>query len=116
MKGLMMSKLALTLVALIILAAAVAITFSGTSMRSASASGSIYPANIEYDHNTPYGWYEQSNLTNPNIGAVDINMNWIDIERQQGVFNWAPADQEMADWSSHGKKSNELIVNVHETK
>ncbi|HEV7235916.1 MAG TPA: hypothetical protein VGN15_07035, partial [Ktedonobacteraceae bacterium] len=114
MKGFMKSKLALALVALILLATAIAIPLSGTTMHPASANGSTYPANIEYDHNTPYGWYEQSNLTNPNISAVDINMNWSDVEPQQGAFNWAPADQEMADWSSHGKKFTLIIRYVHE--
>ena len=114
MKGIMKSKLALALVALILLATAIAIPLSGTTRHSAAANGSTYPANIEYDHNTPYGWYEQSNLTNPNISAVDINMNWSDVEPQQGIFNWAPADQEMADWSSHGKKFTLIIRYVHE--
>lgn len=116
MKGFMKSKLALALVALILLATAIAIPLSGLNMHSASANDSTYPANIEYDHNTPYGWYEQSNLTNPNINAVDINMNWSDVEPQQGTFNWAPADQEMADWSSHGKKFTLIIRYVHELK
>src|SRR5205085_7651508 len=116
MKGHLKSKLVLPLVALVLLAIAVAIPLSSTAPHSARASGSSYPANIEYDHNTAYGWYEQSNLTNPNIGAVDINMNWAEVEPQQDSFNWAPADQEMADWSSHGKKFTLIIRYVHELK
>lgn len=110
------SKLALTLVALFMLAAAITIPLVGRPQHPASATTSIYPANIEYDHNTPYGWYEQSNLTNPTIGAVDINMNWSEVEPQQNSFNWAPADQEMADWSSHGKKFTLILRYVHELK
>src|SRR5947209_4881371 len=116
MKGFMKTKPARSLVALIMLAAAVTIPLVGTIRHSTSANGSSYPANIEYDHNTAYGGYEQSNLTNPNIGAVDINMNWAEVEPQQDSFNWAPADQEMADWSSHGKKFTLIIRYVHELK
>jgi hypothetical protein len=88
MQGHMKAKLAQTLVALILLAPAVAIPLSGTTRHPARTTGSAYPANIEYDHNTAYGWYEQSNLTNPNIGAVAINMNWSGVEPQQATFNW----------------------------
>jgi hypothetical protein len=78
------------------------------------APTAAFPANIELDAHAPYGSYEQSNLTNPNIGAVDINANWAEVEPQQGVLNWKPADDEMAAWSTHGKKFTLIIRYVHQ--
>lgn len=62
-----------------------------------------FPANIEFDPGS-YGTYNQAALSNPSIGAVDINLNWYDVEPQPGVFNFAPADQEVAAWVNQGKK------------
>ena len=95
----------------------VTILFTGkqqSAISHAAGSSSQYPANIEYDGDSAYGTYIQSNLTNPNIGAVDINMNWINGEPQQGSFNWGPADTEMAAWASHGKKFTLVIRYIYE--
>jgi hypothetical protein len=62
-----------------------------------------YPANIEFDPGG-YGTYNQAALTDPTIGAVDINLNWYQVEPQSGAFNFAPADQEVAAWAADGKK------------
>jgi hypothetical protein len=70
---------------------------------SASPLKSSYPANIEYDP-LGYGTYNKGALTNPRIGAVDINLNWYQVEPQPGVFNLGPADQEIAAWTKEGKK------------
>ena len=51
-----------------------------------------------------YGTYNHAALVSPNIAAVDINMNWASVEPQQGVFNWQPADNEIAAWAKQGKK------------
>ncbi|HEV3212006.1 MAG TPA: hypothetical protein VGZ03_01280 [Acidimicrobiales bacterium] len=72
------------------------------------------PANIEYDP-MGYGTYNQAALTNPNIGAVDINLNWYAVEPQPGVFNFAPADQEIAAWVKQGKKVTLELRFQHET-
>jgi hypothetical protein len=70
---------------------------------ASNAAGVTYPANIEYDP-SGYGTYNQGALTNPNIGAVDINLNWSTVEPEQGTFNFVEADSEVAAWVSHGKK------------
>jgi hypothetical protein len=67
-------------------------------------SPSAYPANIDLEPLDSYGTYNPDALNNPNLGAVDINMNWVDVEPQQGVFNWGPADNEIAAWARQGKK------------
>ena len=51
-----------------------------------------------------YGTYNPAALASPNIAAVDVNMNWVSVEPQQGVFNWQPADKEIAAWAAQGKK------------
>jgi len=63
-----------------------------------------YAANIDFESISSYGTYNPAALNNPNIAAVDINMNWASVEPQQGVFNWKPADDEMAAWVQQGKK------------
>ena len=73
-----------------------------------------YPANIEYDP-SGYGTYNKAALSSPDIDAVDINLNWYLVEPQPGVFNFAPADQEIAAWSSHGKKVTLELRFQHET-
>lgn len=73
-----------------------------------------YPANIDYEGINSYGNYTVAALNNPNIGAVDISMNWSQVEPQQGQFNWAPADKVMADWSAHGKMFTLIIRYVKE--
>lgn len=74
----------------------------------------LYPANVEYDgRDMTYGQYQPVSLTNPNITGVDIIMNWNDVEPQQGVFNWGPADKEMADWSNQGKKFIIVVRYTH---
>lgn len=76
---------------------------SSFAPRQRATAIASYPANIEYDPGG-YGKYNQAALINPNIGAVDINMNWYQVEPQQGVFNFDPADQELAAWAAQGKK------------
>ena len=73
-----------------------------------------YPANIEYDP-SGYGAYNHAALTNPNIDAVDINLNWYVVEPQRGVFNFAPADQEIAAWAKQGKRVTLELRFQHET-
>jgi hypothetical protein len=84
------------------------------TQQHATGSSSVYPANIEYDVNG-YGQYNQGDLTNPNVGAVDIIMNWVDVETQQGVFNWTPMDNVMSAWAQHGKKFTIVARYIHNT-
>lgn len=92
----------------------------GAARRAAARSTEVspreasYPANIEYDP-TGYGTYNHAALTNPNIGAVDINLNWYLVEPQPGLFNFAPADQEIAAWVGQGKKVTLELRFQHET-
>ena len=65
---------------------------------------STFSANIDFESMNSYGTYNPAALANPSIGAVDINMNWVSVEPQQGVFNWKPADNEIAAWANQGKK------------
>ena len=83
-----------------------------TTAPGGTPSGS-YPANIEID-NTGYGVYDQAALSNPNIQGVVVEMNWADVEPQQGQFNWGPADKQIADWAAQGKKFVIVIRYVHE--
>lgn len=85
-----------------------------TATSQPTAGTNVYPANIDYEGITNYGNYTPAVLTNPNIGAVDISMNWSQVEPQQGVFNWTPADKVMADWSARGKKFTLIIRYVKE--
>jgi hypothetical protein len=73
-----------------------------------------YPANIDLEPLGSYGTYSQAALSNPNIGAVDVNMNWISVEPQQGVFNWAPVDNEIAAWAGKGKKFTLVVRYIKE--
>ena len=75
---------------------------------------SSYPANIDFEGISNYGNYNPDALANPNVGAVDISMNWAQVEPQQGVFNWAPADKVMADWSAQGKKFTIVVRYINE--
>ena len=82
----------------------------------AAASTLTYPANIDYEGIVNYGNYNPATLANPNIGAVDISLNWSQVEPQQGVFNFAPADKVMADWSIQGKKFTLIIRYIKENE
>ena len=53
-------------------------------------------------------------MDNANIGAVDINMNWAQIEPQQGIFNFAPADREAGAWAAEGKSFNLIVRYINE--
>lgn len=75
---------------------------------------SPYPANIDFEPMNSYGTYNPAALDNPNIEAVDINMNWINVEPQQGVFNWRPADNEIAAWAGQGKKFTLIVRYIKE--
>lgn len=77
-------------------------------------SPTTYPANIDFEPLSSYGTYHPSALTNPYIGAVDINMNWATVEPQQGVFNFVPADNEVAAWAKQGKKFTLIVRYVNE--
>lgn len=82
---------------------------------STSAANTVrYPANVEYNgRDMKYGQYQTASLTNPNITGVDVIMNWNDVEPEQGVFNWGPADKEIADWSNQGKKFVVVVRYTH---
>ncbi len=71
-------------------------------------------ANIDYEGFSSYGTYNPAALNNANIGAVDINMNWAQIEPQQGIFNFAPADREAAAWAAQGKSFNLIVRYINE--
>jgi hypothetical protein len=71
-------------------------------------------ANVDYEGFTSYGIYNPAALNNANIGAVDINMNWAQIEPQQGIFNFAPADREAAAWAAKGKSFNLIVRYINE--
>jgi hypothetical protein len=87
--------------------------FSVPHSKTVGASSS-FPANIDYEGLTGYGNYNPAALANPNIGAVDVSMNWSQVEPEQGVFNWGPADSAMAAWSARGKKFTLIIRYVTE--
>src|SRR5437763_17056182 len=59
-------------------------TSSATPVSSATPARSPYPANIDNEGLSRYGTYHPSALANPNVAAIDINMNWVDVEPQQG--------------------------------
>lgn len=101
-----------TIVALLILASAALLN---PGVRGAPDSPAFfYPANVEYNgRDMKYGQYQLASLTNPNITGVDVIMNWNDVEPQQDVFNWAPADKEIADWSNQGKKFVVVVRYTH---
>lgn len=74
--------------------------------QKAAETNIIYPANMEFDPPGRYldGSYNIASLTNPNVAGVVINFSWAAVEPQQGVFNFAPQDKEIADWVAVGKK------------
>lgn len=103
--------LGLLVIAILVIALPLVIFFShkqpgqqipGQQSPGATISGS-YPANIEYN-NSGYGAYNQAALTNSNIGAADVTMDWSRVEPQQGAFNWTKLDAELHEWGSVGKK------------
>jgi len=51
-----------------------------------------------------YGQYSSAALSDPHIHGVIINMNWSNVERTQGSYNWAPLNSELAAWSNAGKR------------
>jgi hypothetical protein len=71
---------------------------AGSAKYPASAASAKYPANIEYDP-SGYGKYNKAALTNPNIGAVDISLNWSIVEPKQGDFNFGPANSAIKAWA-----------------
>ncbi len=75
-----------------------------------------YAANIDFESMSSYGTYNPAALANPSIAAVDINMNWVSVEPQQGVFNWKPADTEIAAWAQQGKKFTIVARFINEGK
>lgn len=75
----------------------------------------LYPANIDFEPLESYGTFNPAALSNPNIKAVDVNMNWINVEPQQGIFNFGPADNEIAAWARQGKNFTLIIRYVDET-
>jgi len=77
-------------------------------------TSSPYLANIDFEPINSYGTYNPAALTNPNIGAIDINMNWVKVEPQQGVFNWEPVDNEIAAWAGQGKKFTLIVRYIEE--
>ena len=83
------------------------------STSSSPTTSSSYPANIDFETGG-YGSYDPAALNNPTIGGVDINLNWIAVEPQQGNFQFGPLDKEIADWASHGKKYTLIVRYVSE--
>jgi len=77
-------------------------------------TSSPFPANIDFESLSSYGTYNPAALANPNIGAVDVNMNWSTVEPQQGVFNWSPADTEIAAWAARKKKFTLVVRYIKE--
>jgi hypothetical protein len=85
------------------------------SLRSTRPSALLHnAANVDYEGFTSYGIYNPAALNNANIGAVDINMNWAQIEPQQGIFNFDPADREAAAWAAKGKSFNLIVRYINE--
>lgn len=113
--------LGLLVVVILIIALLVAVFFSqqpqqqaqrqetpgATATESGSHPANIeFPANVEFDNpgTYQYGGFNPASLSNPNVGGVVINLSWGAVEPQQGVFNFAPADKEIAAWVQAGKK------------
>jgi hypothetical protein len=95
---------------------ALLVPFTFFAPRQNASGSSSFPANIDYEGIANYGNYNPAALTDPNIGAVDISMNWSQVEPEQGVFNWGPADKVMAAWSAKGKKFTLIIRYISEDK
>lgn len=103
-------------IAILIIVLLVAVFFSQQSQQqgqgqktptaTTTTSGDSYPANLEFDNpgTYRYGGFNPASLSNPNVGGVVVNMSWGGVEPQQGVFNFAPADNEIAAWVHAGKK------------
>ena len=85
---------------------------SSTSTRPPALLHNV--ANVDYEGFTSYGVYNPAALNNANIGAVDINMNWAQIEPQQGIFNFTPADREAGAWAAKGKSFNLIVRYINE--
>jgi len=85
---------------------------SSTSTRPPALLHNV--ANVDYEGFTSYGIYNPAALNNANIGAVDINMNWAQIEPQQGIFNFTPADREAGAWAAKGKSFNLIVRYINE--
>lgn len=68
-----------------------------------TTSASALPANEDYASGG-YGRYSSAALSDPHIHGVIINMNWSNVERTQGNYNWAPLNSELAAWSKAGKR------------
>ena len=85
-----------------------------SQQQAATPSGGFCPANIDYEGDGNYGNYSQAALSNPNVGGVDLSYDWMDIEPQQGVFNWGPGDKEMAAWAAQGKKFTIVVRYIGE--
>lgn len=104
------------LVGLVLLVLAI-VPLSAMAKAPATTAASLsfrYPANVEYNgRDMKYGQYQAASLTNPRITGVDVIMNWNDVEPQQGVFNWGPADKEIANWSNQGKKFVMVVRYTH---
>lgn len=60
-------------------------------------------ANMDYASGG-YGRYSSAALSDPHIHGVIINMNWSNVERTQGNYNWTPLNSELAAWSNAGKR------------
>jgi hypothetical protein len=60
------------------------------------------PADLDYASGG-YGRYSATALSDPHIDGVIINMNWSNVERTQGNYDWAPLNNELAAWSNAGK-------------
>jgi hypothetical protein len=78
--------------------------FAATSPASASTTSSTnVAADMDYASGG-YGMYSSAALSDPHIHGVIINMNWSNVERTQGNYNWTPLNNELAAWSKAGKR------------
>lgn len=75
---------------------------SGAARVPLPGASDLAPANIEYDPGG-YGTYNAVALASPTVSAVDVNLNWYQVEPAPGTYDFGPADQEVAAWVSSGK-------------
>lgn len=99
-------KKTVSLLALLVILLVLPFTVLLQQQHTAGPTSSSYPANIEFDPPSyPYGTYNQASLTNPDVAGVVVNLSWGAVEPQQGTFNFALADNEIATWVAQGKRA-----------
>ncbi len=88
---------------------------SSTTPSPTPVNRNYYPANIDFPASGAYGQYSQAALNNLGINGIDINMNWVDVEPQQGVYNFGPIDQEITTWVQAGKEFTLVVRYIADT-